>query len=389
MSSLSNINKFWEFKNSTDSESELILYGQIASNRPWWDESEMVVQNEFISDLNNQQGRNIRLRINSVGGDVFAAHTMLTNLKLYKEKYNATIISQIDGLAASAATILMSGGDIIKGPVYANVMFHDPTMLLQGWYDGEDIQKAYNAWNSIKDSIINAYSLRFNMSKEEIIKLMKAETWLTGEQAKEKGFFDEIMFEKASNKEVELELSNDNKYLFVAGVKHDLSSFKNRPNIPNLVTTQPSIQVNNVAVNNKPNNQGGKSMEIKTVEELRNAYPTLVNQVIESAKVESVKNERERIKAIDQISNTLDPQLVENAKYGENPMNAQDLAFQALLKDQKKGSEYLNSVQEDIKNSGVNKVESSPNQPNDVKDEAAEKETINSMAAGANQRREQ
>jgi len=384
---LGNINKFWEFKNSTDTESELMLYGQIASDRPWWDESEKVVQNEFIKELNNQGGKNLRLRINSVGGDVFAAHTILTNIKLYKEKYNAKIISQIDGLAASAATIIMTGADIIMAPSYASIMIHDPLIFLFGYYSGADLQKATNAWASIKESILNAYSLKFNKDREELNQIMSTETWMTGEEAKEKGYVDELMF-KESDDDM-LAVSNDNNYLFVAGVKHDLSIFKHKPIFNNSVIQHPVMNKNQDVNNIQSKNEGGtKEVEIKNVEDLKKAYPDLVNDIINTTKDESAKNERERLKAIDEIANSLSPELVTNAKYGEKVMNAQELAFEAIKNDAKKGVNYLDDVKNDMQSSNSSNVTVNPkSQDQEVKEKASE-EVVNSMVEGANSRRE-
>lgn len=345
-------NKFWNFNNISNDETELMLYGEIASERPWYDESEMVVQNEFINELNQQQGKNLKLRINSVGGDVFAAHSILTNLKLYKEKYNANIIVQIDGLAASAATILMTAGDIIKSPSYANIMMHDPAMLLMGWYNEDSLQKVSNAWNSIKESIINSYVLRFNMDKEEITKIMKAETWMTGEEAKEKGFVDEIMFIESDN---DMVVSNDNDYVVVAGVKHDISSFKNKPIVPmvankiNQPTNIPKQAVNNINKINKE--KEGSDLVINSIEELKAQYPELTNQI----KNEGVEEERNRIKAIEEIATNITPELVNKAKF-EECINAEQLALEALKNNSLKGQEYLNNLEDDVKNSNINDI---------------------------------
>ncbi len=384
---MSNIVKFWEFKNNSESESELMFYGPIASERPWWDESEMIVQNEFIKELNNQNGKNIKLRINSVGGDVFAAYAILTNLKLYKEKYNASITSQIEGLAASAATIVMTAGDIIKSPSYVNIMIHDPAMLLRGWYGGEDLQKAMNAWTSIKESIINAYSLRFSHTKEEITEIMKNETWYTGEQAKEMGFIDEIMFDIGSDEGTSV--SNDNKYLFVAGVKHDISCFKNKPSFSNyIVGNQPVIKLDNMAVPINKSNQGGsEGMEIKNLEELRNAFPDLVKQATDAAREEGIKAERDRLKSIDEIANNLDSKMVNAAKYGDSIKNAQELAFEAIKNDSKNGTKYLENVAVDTKDSGVNNVAANPTNQESEQAALDSKDRVNAMVAGANNRR--
>lgn len=121
-------------------------------------------------------------------------------------------------------------------------------------------------------------------------------------------------------------------------------------------------------------------MEIKNVEDLKKVYPELVNQIENNAKTIAENAERERLKAIDEISNNLDPELINKAKYVE-PMNAEKLAFEAIKNDAKKGEQFLDTRKEEIKNSGTEVVK--PKNTEIIKDKGNEKQTAISMLVNA------
>lgn len=125
-------------------------------------------------------------------------------------------------------------------------------------------------------------------------------------------------------------------------------------------------------------------MEIKNVDELRQHFPDLVAQVEAAAREE----ERKRIQAIDEISRTISPELVNKAKY-EEPMTAEQLAFQALKADAAKGRQYLDDLGKDNADSGVQNVASQPQDDRAKKEKQEEerKKAAQSIAEYANKRR--
>jgi hypothetical protein len=136
------------------------------------------------------------------------------------------------------------------------------------------------------------------------------------------------------------------------------------------------------------NREDDGAVEIKTVDELRQHFSDLVNQVEAAAREEGAKNERERIKAIDEIAQTVAPELVNKAKY-EEPMTAEKLAYEALKDDAAKGRQYLDNVTRDNKESGVNNVGAQPQNQQSTKEiEDEKREAIaNSIAEFAAKRR--
>lgn len=205
--------KFWQVKNEVNGNSEILLYGPIAGERSWWGDE--VTPRSFAEDLESLNGKDVTVRINSGGGDVFAAHAIHNQLIAYKGK--VTVV--IDGLAASAATIIAVAGDRIIMPSNALFMIHNPAIGLSDYYGAEELVQAVNALNAIKDSIVAAYRKRCKVSAEEIAAMMDAETWMGAAECREKGFVDEI------NGSVTPVLNGNS--LIVNSVQFDTCKFKN------------------------------------------------------------------------------------------------------------------------------------------------------------------
>ena len=178
--------KFWQVKNEVNGNSEILLYGPIAGESSWWRDE--VTPKNFAADLESLGGRDVTVRINSGGGDVFAAHAIHNQLVAYKGR--VTVV--IDGLAASAATIIAVAGDRIIMPSNALFMIHKPAIGLSDYYGADELLKAAEALNTIKGSIVAAYRKRCKASAEELAAMMDAETWMGAAECLEKGFVDEI-----------------------------------------------------------------------------------------------------------------------------------------------------------------------------------------------------
>lgn len=178
--------KFWQVKNEVNGNSEILLYGPIACESSWWGDE--VTPRSFAEDLESLGGKDVTVRINSGGGDVFAAHAIHNQLVAYKGR--VTVV--IDGLAASAATIIAVAGDRIIMPSNALFMIHNPAIGLSDYYGADELLKAAEALNTIKGSIVAAYRKRCKASTEELAAMMDAETWMGAAECLEKGFVDEI-----------------------------------------------------------------------------------------------------------------------------------------------------------------------------------------------------
>lgn len=206
--------KFWQVKNEVNGNSEILLYGPIAGESSWWGDE--VTPRSFAEDLESLGGKDVTVRINSGGGDVFAAHAIHNQLVAYKGR--VTVV--IDGLAASAATIIAVAGDRIIMPSNALFMIHNPAIGLSDYYGADELLKAAEALNTIKGSIVAAYRKRCKASAEELAAMMDAETWMDAAECLEKGFVDEIQGSVSP-------VLNGSS-LVVNSVNFDMKNFKNQ-----------------------------------------------------------------------------------------------------------------------------------------------------------------
>ena len=208
------LSKFWQVKNEVNGNSEILLYGPIAGESSWWGDE--VTPRSFAEDLESLGGKDVTVRINSGGGDVFAAHAIHNQLVAYKGR--VTVV--IDGLAASAATIIAVAGDRIIMPANALFMIHNPAIGLSDYYGADELLKAAEALNTIKGSIVAAYRKRCKASAEELAAMMDAETWMGAAECLEKGFVDEIQGSVSP-------VLNGSS-LVVNSVNFDMKNFKNQ-----------------------------------------------------------------------------------------------------------------------------------------------------------------
>ena len=184
--------KFWNWKNRTVTNEEtqeqiqertLFLNGTIAEES-WFDDD--VTPQLFKDELMSGSG-NITVWINSPGGDCVAAAQIYNMLMDYK----GDVTVKIDGIAASAASVIaMAGTKVLVSPV-SMLMIHNPMTAAFG--NSDEMQRAIEMLGSVKDSIINAYEIKTGLSRAKLSHLMDAETWMDANKAVELGFADEIM----------------------------------------------------------------------------------------------------------------------------------------------------------------------------------------------------
>lgn len=193
--------KFWNWvRNENDESRTLFLNGEI-SDETWYGDE--VTPKMFKEELQDGEG-DITVWINSPGGDVFAAAQIYNMLMDYKG--NVTV--KIDGLAASAASVIaMAGTEVQMSPV-AMMMIHNPATIAIG--DSSEMKKAIDMLDEVKESIMNAYEIKTGLSRSRISHLMDAESWFNARKAVELGFADKLLFSKEElegeeEKELEME----------------------------------------------------------------------------------------------------------------------------------------------------------------------------------------
>ena len=161
----------------------LELNGTIASES-WFDDD--VTPQMFKDELFAGEG-DITVWINSPGGDCIAASQIYSMLMDYKG--NVTV--KIDGMAASAASVIaMAGTTVLMAPT-ALLMIHNPATMAFG--DHNEMQKAIEMLSEVKESIINAYELKTGLSRAKLDHLMEDETWMNAKKAIELHFADGML----------------------------------------------------------------------------------------------------------------------------------------------------------------------------------------------------
>lgn len=363
--------KAYNFVDVGDNDAEINMYGEVVSTHPvdWWTgepiPGNFIAIDEFLKDLEAIKDKdNITIHINSVGGDLYGGLSIYNRLKGLKGQ----ITTIVDGMAASAASLILQAGNVRKVNAGSNVMVHGAASFFYGYYNVQDLAEGQKSLEAHNKAAINAYVEATGRSAEDVKALMHETTWLAGQEAVDAGFADEVV---SNGEPVVMSLTPDRSTLMVNGVAMSTRSLGNIPQgIPiNKVANVASAGKQSDAINHS---SGGKTkMEIKTLAELRSAYPELCaqleNELKASAKSEGAKAERERIKGIEDIQNAIgDARLITEAKFGESPMTAEQLAFKAMQAQAAIGATVLNDLQQDAKSSGAENVEAAPNQGSEI-----------------------
>ena len=357
-----------------DNDAEINLYGEVVDEQPvdWWTgepiPGNFIALDTFLNDLDELGTKdNITVHINSVGGSLYAGLAIYNRLK----SLSANVTTINDSLAASAASIIFQAGKTRKVHAGSCVMVHEAAGFLYGYYQVKDLKAAIKQLDAHNSTAVAAYAEATGKDADSIKSLLAKETWLTGQEAVDAGFADEVI---DSGIAPTMSLTPDKKYIVSNGMAMSTRGMNAFPAAAALMSQEqaaafmstvkervsPAPQVD---INNK--NTGGNHMEVKNMDDLRAAHPDLVAQLENAAKdqarAEGVNAERARIQGIEEIENAIgDAELVRNAKYGENPMNAEQLAFAAMKKQASVGAQVLNGMQNDITGSGAADVVPTP-----------------------------
>lgn len=176
----------------SDDESEVILYDIIG-----WPFNDA---GEFVRALAGITAKTITVRINSPGGDVFDSMSIFNALQSHKSK----IVTRIESLAASSASFIALAGKEVQAYRNAMVMIHEPFVLTVGnQYDLRDIA---DVLEKISGNMVDLYAQNTNIGKRELKDMMKAVTWFTAKEAKDRGFVDTIIDGKAVKAQFDLSM---------------------------------------------------------------------------------------------------------------------------------------------------------------------------------------
>ncbi len=187
--------KFWNWVRNEGEKRILLLDGEI-SDETWWGDE--VTPQMFRSELNATEG-DIELWINSPGGDCYAAAQIYNMLMEYK----GNVAVKIDGIAASAASVVAMAGSTVEISPLGMLMIHNPMTVSIG--DTHEMERTITFLSEIKESIINAYELKTGLSRAKISRLMDAETWMNAKKAVELGFADSVLYADAQRPVTDME----------------------------------------------------------------------------------------------------------------------------------------------------------------------------------------
>lgn len=344
-------NKFFEIKNLTENTAEIRIYGTITK---WaWEDYGEVSSANFAKELQNYKNvSQINLRVNSPGGDVFEASAIYNLLKDFAKVNNIQITGYIDGLAASAASFLILCASKIVMGIGALFMIHNPLTYAYG--NSIELQKQIELLDTVKESILDIYCTKSKLSREEIAEKMNNEKWFRANEALEAGFIDEIV-------------ENDNSLENIKNISNEL-------HIENFIH-QDLLKEKLKEIENMKNT-GGIKMP-KSVQELLNEYPQLMNdfknQIIseqEESQKETIKNavleERKRIEALEKIPviNEKQKEIINKAKY-EEPKDPKDIMADFFMSNANKAYEEIEKIKNEQKESGINNITPSTEEEQD------------------------
>ncbi len=180
---------FWNWVRNEDDTRTLYLEGVIAEESWFADD---ITPAMFKEELFSGNGP-ITIHLNSPGGDCIAASQIYTMLM----DYPGDVTIQIDGMAASAASVIAMAGTRVTMSPTSLMMIHNPFTMAMG--DTEEMRKAIQLLDEVKESIINAYQIKTGLSRARISHLMDGETWMNALKAKELGFCDEVLYTGAED----------------------------------------------------------------------------------------------------------------------------------------------------------------------------------------------
>ncbi|MGM0409467.1 MAG: head maturation protease, ClpP-related [Bacillota bacterium] len=230
--------KIWQVKNSESDEGigELLIMGDV-SDEEWFEDD--VTPQKIMEDLESLGDiEELKVKINSRGGSVFSGISISNIIQDYADENDVEVTAYVLGLAASIASVIAT--TLPNLVMYPNsmLMIHNPFVMLMGG-TSEDLRKAADDLDSIRESLIITYQRKTNLPRQQIIDMLNEETWLTSDEALEYGFADDV------KDDVSMAASLEENKLIMNGAEFDLSSAKLNP---------PKEKLN---IDKKDNGEGG------------------------------------------------------------------------------------------------------------------------------------
>ncbi|MBR1658146.1 MAG: Clp protease ClpP [Synergistaceae bacterium] len=321
----------WKITAKSNSDAEILLYDEISEyeSEDWGLMNAKGLINK-VKALGNIQ--NITLRINCVGGDVFEAQAMYSYLK----SHPANITVRVDGLAASAASVVAMAGNKVIMSAGALMMIHNPAGGV--WGEAEDMRDTAEILDKIRDTIANVYVAKTGLDREKVISMMNDETWLTANEAHNLKFCDEVEGSVAVTA-----MAVKGGTIFKSGF-----GFARIDGFLSEKLPKNAVKIDIPSATEDKSKEVKTEMDIKNVIELEKVYPDFAGEIRNTADEAGYKRgvqaERERLKALDGLNAPGREAIIAKAKYGE-PKDARDVAIELLQADRTQAQ--LNALHQD------------------------------------------
>jgi ATP-dependent Clp protease, protease subunit len=336
---------------------ELTIYSPIEAEEYWW--SSTVTPKGVMREMDKLGNVDqITVRINSPGGDVFAGLAIYEYLKNHK----ARIVTRNDGLAASAASIILMAGDEIIMGTGSMVMIHNPYTIAMG--EAKDFLAAADMLGKIQQSLISVYKERTGKNEEELKAMMDATTWMTADDSISLGFADKV------DRKERISATIQNGLAKVGNQCFDLRVFAMAPPLPHEEEDDADD-----GGNGKESEEGEDT--VKNLQELQNKYPDIYKEAVSNA----VKMERERLAAIDELAEPGFEEIITSAK--ASGASAADTAVLLVKAQKEQRAKALGHIVTDAANSGLDLVTPSAAHvlPAAEKEQAQVEAQVNGLAA--------
>lgn len=357
---------------------EITMYGEIVESEPMNPltgepiPGSYIMQDEFLTDLNTlvESGtKKVKIRMNSIGGD--AGVSILIHNRLRElAKEGCELVCVVDGVAMSGGSLIMCACDHVVVFPSSLIMIHKSWSFIFGGYNADELRaeaKKNDAWDQAQVSI---YSRKCGLGDTVISHMMSEATYMTGKEAVDKGFADELSEENGAA----IAASADRKTLFVKGRQIHLTHGMTAPdNIPTITTAEARADAEVIKTKSAGTDGKGGPLMAKNLEELRKENPDLAAQIERDVKAArpcetdnaaainaAIDTERTRLSEIDEIACLYDDETVREAKYGDHRCTAQEMAFRAAQKAAKQGVNFIKDAIADYQASGASNVLAAP-----------------------------
>ena len=350
---------------------ELTMYGEIVESQPvdWWTgepiKGQFIILQDFLTDLETIANcESITIHLNSVGGDAFSSIAIHNRLReLSNAGVNVTCI--VDGVAMSGGSLIMCAANTVKVNPSSIVMIHDCWSFVFGCMNSGDCQKMADELDVIDNSQAEIYARKTGKSLEDCRKMMDGTTYLSGRDAVENGFADELLEDES---DPEISVSADHRTLYACGRSMRVAALGELPKGIKTIETAPTSGLDKNTPDASGKNKGGNPM---TLEELRKSDPEAAAALLAEAQAsvntdEAVQNERQRIADIDAVASLFDSDTVRAAKY-TNPCSAQEMCYRAAQESAKQGKAFMANLTADANDSGASAVTPAPASEEDDK----------------------